>query len=244
MAKLKVDLHTHTGEDPRDVVHYGAIDLIDKAALLGYDAIAITNHDRVTDDERILAHAREKGLLLIPGMEATLSNKHVVILNPTRADNFPERTLNELPELADENSLVFAPHPFFPQSKSLKGCFLESISFFHAIEFSHFYTRLLNFNRRAVQAAEAHSLPLIGTSDCHTLWEFGTTFSLVEAELNAASIIEAVKRGRIELITAPLTHWQLAYIILKLSEIKFFQVLPGLKPKLRHSLPDDGERPS
>ncbi len=240
MPKLKIDLHTHTGEDPRDVVHYDAFSLIDKAALLGYDAIAITNHDRVTDDDQILSYAREKDLLLIPGMEATLSGKHVVILNPTRADNFPELTLDELPDLVDESSLVFAPHPFFPQTRSLRKRSLDLISSFHAVEFSHFYTRLLNFNKRAVRMAEEHSLPLIGTSDCHCLLEFGTTFSLVEADRDAASIIEAVKNGRIELVTSPLTHWQLAYILLKLSEIKFFQVLPGLRPKPRHPRPDGG----
>lgn len=234
MRKLKVDLHTHTSEDPRDVVHYNALSLIDKAALLGYDAIAITNHDRVTDDDHILSYARERDILLIPGMEATLSGKHVVILNPAQGDNFPERTLDQLPELVRDNSLVFAPHPFFPQSKSLKGCCLEYISSFHAVEFSHFYTRHINFNKKAVKAAEAHSLPLIGTSDCHTLWEFGTTFTLVEANMNTDSIIESIKQSRIELVTSPLTSWQMAYILSKLSEIKFFQILPGLKPHSPH----------
>jgi predicted metal-dependent phosphoesterase TrpH len=243
MPKLKVDLHTHTGDDPQDVVHYDALRLIDQAARLGYDAIAITNHNRVTDDDHIRAYARDRDILLIPGMEATLSGKHVVILKPTLKDNFQDRTLEQLPELVTESSLVFAPHPYFPHLKSLQDQCTEYISSLHAIEFSHFYSRLINFNKKAVETARAHSRPLLGTSDCHTLWEFGTTYSIVEAEKDVDSIIEAVKQGKVELVTTPLKPWQMFFILSKLSEVKFFQILPGLRPRPPHPRPDD-DRPS
>ena len=237
MPKLKVDLHTHTGDDPRDVVHYNALRLIDKAARLGYDAIAITNHDRVTDDEHILAYAKDRDVLIIPGMEATLSGKHVVILKPAFKDNFPERTLDQLPKLVAEDSLVFAPHPYFPHLKSLGERCVEYVSFLHAMEFSHFYTRCINFNKKAVKMAKAHSLPLVGTSDSHQLWEFGTTYSIVEADRDVDSIINAVKQGKVELVTTPLKAWQMVFILTKLSEVKFFQILPGLKPRPPHQGP-------
>jgi predicted metal-dependent phosphoesterase TrpH len=237
MPKLKVDLHTHTGDDPRDVVHYNALRLIDKAARLGYDAIAITNHDRVTDDEDILDYARDRDVLIITGMEATLSGKHVVILKPAVKDNFPERTLDRLPELVTEDSLVFAPHPYFPHLKSLLERCTEYVSVLHALEFSHFYTRLINFNKKAVKMAEIHSMPLVGTSDCHQLWEFGSTYSLVEADRDVDSIIKSVKQGKVELVTAPLKAWQMAFILTKLSEIKFFQIFPGLRPRPPHPRP-------
>ncbi len=230
MKQLKVDLHTHTREDPKDIVHYDACALIDKAQQLGYDALAITNHDAVTDCPHILKHAAQKGVLLIPGMEATLSNKHVVILNPALKTNTPERRLEELPELVTEKSLVIAPHPFFPQIKSLHKKLATYLPFFHALEYSHFYTRSLNFNKRAVHLAHSHRLPLVGTSDCHLLWEFGTTFSLVMADKNVDSIIEAVKLGRIQVVTTALKFWQMAYILGKIAEIKFFHFFSHWKP--------------
>ena len=222
MKQLKVDLHTHSREDPKDIVHYDACALIDKAQQLGYDALAITNHDTVTDEPYILEYADQKGVLLIPGMEATLSNKHVVILNPAVKTNIPERRLEDLPELVSEKSLVFAPHPFFPQLKSLHKKLSDFFPWFHAIEYSHFYTRWLNFNKQAVRVAQARKLPLVGTSDCHILWEFGTTFSLVKADRNVDSIIQAVKHGKIQVVSAPLKSWQMAYILGKLAEIKLF----------------------
>src|ERR671914_708476 len=35
---LKADLHTHSGEDPCDLIPYGARTLIDRASTLGYSA--------------------------------------------------------------------------------------------------------------------------------------------------------------------------------------------------------------
>jgi predicted metal-dependent phosphoesterase TrpH len=225
MPKLKVDLHTHTGEDPKDIVHYSAFTLIDKAASLGYDAIAITNHDAVLYHPRLLDYAREKGLLLIPGMEATLSNKHVVILNPAVQENVPERNIEDLPEMLQPDSLVMAPHPFFPQRRSLKKQFISILPWLDAVELSHFYTARIDFNRKAVQHARSQKLPLVGTSDCHILWEFGTTYSVVDAEKDVVSIIQAVKKGRVEVFTAPLKSWQMAYILGKLAEIKLYHLI-------------------
>jgi predicted metal-dependent phosphoesterase TrpH len=230
MNDLKVDLHTHTREDPKDIVHYDACALIDKAQQLGYDALAITNHDVVTDWPHILEHAAQKGVLLIPGMEATLSNKHVVILNPAIKTNAPQRRLEDLPELVTEKSLVLAPHPFFPQIKSLHKKLAAFLPLFHAVEYSHFYTRSLNFNKQAVRLAHTHRLPLVGTSDCHILWEFGTTFSMVKADRNIDSIIQAVKQGRIQVVTSALKSWQMAYLLGKIAEIKLFHLFSHWKP--------------
>jgi predicted metal-dependent phosphoesterase TrpH len=219
--KLKVDLHTHTSEDPVDVIGYSAFQLIDKACELGYDAIALANHDRVTENPDILAYAAGKGLLLIPAMEATLSQKHVLIINPAVSLNPKGSSLDDLPARISSDSLVIAPHPFFPQSKSLKSSFHDQVLHFHAVEYSHFYTTWFNWNKEAEKQAKKYGLPLVGTSDCHLLWEFGTTYALVEAEKNIPAIIHAVKQGRIELCTSPLSNLQIAKVLIKLFRIKF-----------------------
>lgn len=223
--KLKVDLHTHTSEDPKDIVRFSARELIDRARDLNFDAIAITNHDIVTDAEEITAYADENNILLIPGMEATLSRKHVVILNPPFRKNPENYTLADLPHIKSKENLILAPHPFFPQSRSLKRDFHVYSTCFDAIEFSHFYSQRLNFNRQAEQIAKIHNLPMVGTSDCHILWEFGTTYSLVEAEKDVSSILSAVKQSKIEIKTTPLSLFQIGKILLKLLQIKSFHLL-------------------
>ena len=58
---LKVDLHLHTADDPIDRISYSSTALIDRAARLGFDALAITLHDCQLDDRRLSAYARERG---------------------------------------------------------------------------------------------------------------------------------------------------------------------------------------
>ncbi|MEW5901776.1 MAG: PHP-associated domain-containing protein, partial [Acidobacteriota bacterium] len=56
-----------------------------------------------------------------------------------------------------------------------------------------------------VALARAHSKPLVGSSDCHNIWQVGYTFTLVEAEKDIPSILAAVKEGKVEVATSPLS---------------------------------------
>ena len=69
---LKVELHTHTADDPEDRIPYSTCDLIDRAAALGFDALAITLHDHQLDVRRWEAYAADRGIVLIPGVERTI----------------------------------------------------------------------------------------------------------------------------------------------------------------------------
>lgn len=202
---LKVDFHTHSADDPKDYISFSSEDLIDRAVQLGYDALAITNHDIVTDRPGLERYAEARGILLIPGVELTLSGKHVVVVNPPFTQNPGLTALEELREIRNDTSLVIAPHPFYPGFKCLWSKLVEHIDAFDAIEFSFFYSRLINRNAPAVDVARASRKPLVGSSDCHNIWQVGFTYSLVEAEKNIASIIAAVKEGKIELGTTPLS---------------------------------------
>jgi len=46
---LKVEFHAHTSDDPADRIPHSTAELIDRAAALGYDAVAVTLHDRQLD---------------------------------------------------------------------------------------------------------------------------------------------------------------------------------------------------
>lgn len=212
--KLKVDLHAHTAEDPYEHINYTAFQLIDKAGQEGFDALAITNHNTVTYNKELLRHAKKRGIILIPGMEATFSNKHVLIINPYFKKNPPKRSLKDLGKIKNDNNLIIAPHPFYPTSKSLKSNLFPHLAYFDAIEFSFFYNHFINRNKRAVLVADQYKMPLIGTSDCHNIWQLGTTYTLVEAEKEPLSIIEAIKKGKTEICTTPLSMFSMGKIAL------------------------------
>ena len=69
---LKVELHAHTADDPVDRIPHTAGELIDRAAELGYGALAITLHERQLDVTPLVPYAAERGVTLIPGVERTI----------------------------------------------------------------------------------------------------------------------------------------------------------------------------
>jgi len=210
--KLKVDFHTHTSDDPKDYIDFNARQLIDRAAELGLNALAITNHDIVTFNSELEGYAAALGVVLIPGVELTLSNKHVVVINPDfrKAEGF--RSLADLPAIRNGSNLIIAPHPFYPGSRCLRSELEGHIDSFDAVEFSFFYNRVINPNRKAVKTAGVSGKPLVGSSDCHNIWQVGRTYSLVEAEKTIPSIIAAVKKGRVEIATTPLSMWSMCRV--------------------------------
>jgi predicted metal-dependent phosphoesterase TrpH len=203
-TKLKVDFHTHTSDDPKDYIDFSSEQLIDRAAALGFDVLAITNHFVVTFNPDLEKYAADRGILLIPGTELTLSNSHVVIINPDIERDPGMRSLADLVGRDNSKSFVIAPHPYYPGFKCLGSKLEENIAAFDAVEFSFFYSRFINPNRKAVAAAREHRKPLVGSSDCHNIWQVGSTYSLVEAEKNIPAIIAAVKHGKVEVVTSPL----------------------------------------
>jgi predicted metal-dependent phosphoesterase TrpH len=203
-TKLKVDLHTHTSDDPKDYIDFSSEQLIDRAAALGFDALAITNHYVVTFNPDLQKYAAERGLLLIPGVELTLSKSHVVIVNPDIERDLAMHSLADLAGRDNSRSLIIAPHPYYPGFKCLRSKLEENIALFDAVEFSFFYNHFINPNRKAVKVAWKHRMPLVGSSDCHNIWQAGYTYSLVEADKSIPSIIAAVKQGKVEVATTPL----------------------------------------
>ena len=204
-TKLNVDFHTHTSDDPKDYIDFSAEDLIDRAAEQGFDALAITNHEAITFSRRLEEYAAARNVLLIPGVELTLSHKHVVVINPgfKKAEDF--RSLDDLAAIRNDDTLIIAPHPYYPGSRCLRSKLEPCLDSFDAVEFSFFYNHFINPNKRAVSTARRSGKPLVGSSDCHNIWQVGHTYSLVEAEKGIPSIIAAVKNGRVDVATTPLS---------------------------------------
>jgi predicted metal-dependent phosphoesterase TrpH len=222
---LKVELHTHTADDPLDRIPHTARQLIDRAAMLGYRALAITLHDRWMDVGPLEEYAADRGLTLIPGIERTIEWRHVLLLNFSAAAE-AVRTFDDLAMLKSrEPGLVVAPHPFFPSSSSLFGDLDRHADLFYAVEYNAMYTATLNFNHRAVRWAALNGKPLVGNCDVHRLGQLGTTYSLVEAQPTPEGICEAIKSGKVEVRSHPVS-WTNA--ILTMSSLAFAHVMSRL----------------
>ena len=203
---LKVDLHTHTSDDPVDSIPYSTVQLIDRAAELGFGALAITLHDKQCSLREPLAYARERGMVLIPGVERTIHGRHVLLLNfPPAAESVESFESIVRLKTRHPEGLVVAPHPFYPHSSCLRGLMDRYADLFDVVEINAFYTATFDFNRAAVRWARMHRKAVVGNSDAHRLPLLGTTFSLVDAEATADAICSAIRSGRVQVRTRPLS---------------------------------------
>jgi predicted metal-dependent phosphoesterase TrpH len=212
---LKTDLHLHTRE-AEPWIGYNARALIARAAHDGYRVLSVTNHDTLTFDESLSDYARARGIVLIPGAEVTIEGRHVLLYN-FDVHVSAIQTFARLRRFKGPDWLVVAPHPFFPGSTSLGNRLLDEIDVFDAIESSHFYTRMVDFNRRAAALAREMGLPLLGTSDSHLARQFGTTYSLVQSEPTVACVLSAIRKGHVQIVSHPLTLRDMTVIAVELG---------------------------
>jgi len=214
---LKIELHAHTDHDPLDRIPHSSRDLIDHAADLGYHALAITLHDRFYDPAVDAAYARERSIVLMPGIERTVGGRHVLLINfPPAAESV--RTFDDIARLKSHSAgLVVVPHAFYPTGTSLGRLLDVHRTLVDAIEVNAMYTRWLNFNRRAVDWALAHGKPLVGNSDLHRLEQLGSTYSLVDADAHPDAICQAIRAGRVRIQSQPLTSLRAGIIFGKMA---------------------------
>ena len=213
---LKIDLHTHTADDPVDRIPHTTTQLIDRAAMLGYDALAVTLHDRQLDIRPYAAYAADRGIVLLPGIERTIEGKHVLLINFHRGAE-GVRTFDDLARLKaaakGEPAVVVAPHPFFPLRSCLRGQLDRHAGLFDAVEYNAMFTRTLNFNARAERWARARGLPVVGNGDVHRLSQLGTTYSLVDAQPEADAICHAILSGRVTFVRRPIGYHKAAAVL-------------------------------
>jgi predicted metal-dependent phosphoesterase TrpH len=217
---LKVELHAHTDADPADRVPHSTEQLIDRAAALGYGALAITLHNRWYDPSPVRDYAEARGVTLIPAIERNIGRKHILLINVGR-DVERVRTFDDIRALKSAaNALVVAPHAFYPIPTALGSLLDVHADLIDAVEVNSMHVRGIDFNRRAVRWARAHGKPIVGNTDLHLLQQMGTTYSLVDApERTPDAICNAVRAGHVEVVAEalpwPRAAWLFSSMVLR-----------------------------
>ncbi len=192
---LKADFHLHTKEDPEDhsKIEYTAREIIDIAKERKYDVLSITLHNKVLNDKKIFDYAKKKGILIIPGVEKTIEQKHVVLINFKENDVKRIKKISDIKKFKKKNNLVIAPHPYLLHFFSLRKKLDKNIDIFDAIETSNFRFFFHHPGRKAVKKARKFNKSIIASSDAHALYQFGTCYTLIDSKKNVNSVIKAIK---------------------------------------------------
>jgi predicted metal-dependent phosphoesterase TrpH len=208
MDWIKVDLHIHTLDDPKDALDYSAHQLLERARVLGFRVLAITLHDTVFDRPEVFADATSMGILIIPAAEVRLEGADVILLNVTASEIESLQTLNDLQALRNrrgQSLFTIAPHPFYVLGGSMGEKLVQKIDCFDAIELCHFWAPFFNPNRRAIQVAAQFKKPLIATSDAHRLHAFGSNYTSIPRPLalSIENVLAALRHGPLRLANPP-----------------------------------------
>jgi predicted metal-dependent phosphoesterase TrpH len=198
--QIKVDLHVHScySQDslitPEELVFY--------AKKNGMDGIAVTDHDRLDSAIKI---AKESEFLIIPGMEITSSDGHIVALRisePIPKGLSADETVERIHEAG---GLAVACHPIAFFKKSL-GRHVSSK--FDAIEVANASAFPFGLSvKTARQFALSLGIAQVGGTDAHYGPQIGYAYTLLDSELKVDRVIDAIANGKCMSVGKAIPWW-------------------------------------
>jgi predicted metal-dependent phosphoesterase TrpH len=190
--QVKADLHVHTTYSKDSVIT--SKDLVFYAKKRGLTAVAVTDHDQVGGALKI---AKETDFLIIPGIEVSSLNGH--ILGLAVREHIPKGLSVEetVDRIHTAGGIAVACHPFalFKGSlgKNASGNNFDAVETINASAFP--FGRA---TRKANQLAKQLKLPRVGGTDAHYGPVIGQAYTLIDAEANVDAIVKAITNGLCE----------------------------------------------
>ncbi len=188
--RIKADLHVHTtySKDsiitPKELVYY--------AKQKGLNAVAVTDHNYLEGAYEI---AKKTDFLIIPGVEVSSSDGHIVALNVKELipRGFSAVETVELIHRAGGVAIACHPHVYF------KGCLRNKVcSSFDAIEVIN--ARAFPFNnsvKKAEETAQRLGLSKVAGTDAHYGPQIGYAYTIIETvEPTVEAIAKAIVEGK------------------------------------------------
>jgi predicted metal-dependent phosphoesterase TrpH len=195
--QVKADLHVHTIYSRDSLITLK--DLVFYAKKRGLTAVAVTDHDRIDSALKI---ARETDFLIIPGIEVSSRNGHVVGLNlqePIPKGLSPDETVDRI---HDAGGVAVACHPFALFKGSLGKYANAKFDAVETINASAFpFGRCV---RKANQLAERFRRPKVAGTDAHHCSAIGYAYTLIDAEPNVDAIAKAIVNGQCQPFGRPI----------------------------------------
>jgi predicted metal-dependent phosphoesterase TrpH len=190
---MKIDIHTHSSYSndgsvmPNEILRY--------AKKIKLNGIAVTDHNELKGSLKLWRENRaNKDFLVIPGIEVSTSQGHVLALGITESvpkDLTPKQTIEKIDSLG---GLAIASHPF----RFWSGLGEENVrrAEFKVIEVINSRS-LKKENQRARKLADDMGAGKTGGSDCHSLEHLGNAYTVIENPIyDYDDFLEAIRKGQ------------------------------------------------
>lgn len=200
MKRLKVDMHIHTKYSKDGEIN--PEDLVKKAVELGFDAIAVTDHGTIKGaiETKEIARKTAKDLIVFAGQEIKTKQGEVLVYNIRNEIKEEQDILKTCQEAKKNKGFLVVPHPFDLMRRGIGENTKNILGYVDAVEGFNARTVINRFNERAMEFAKENSKPMVAGSDAHFLDEFGKTYMLIESGKSERDILNAIEKGRLEMI--------------------------------------------
>ena len=192
---VKIDLHIHTRHSHDSAAPVSSV--LQRCRDSGLGMVAITDHDNIRGG----LEARELGgLPVVVGEEIKSARGDIIGLFLEEMVPPKLSPLETVKRVKAQGGLVGIPHPFDRVRPTAMGRreLLEILPWVDFLEGYNAHTILPIDNRKGVEFAADHSLPVVSCSDSHSVLELGRTYTEVPAaELDGTpeGLMRAIRAG-------------------------------------------------
>ncbi len=162
--------------------------------MAGLDAVAITDHDTV--EGALHAMEYDTPLTVIQGIEISTRQGHLIALGVTAPIPAGRDFFDTVAAARSMGALLVLPHPYHMWRHGVGIRLSSGIEAVDAVEVFNSRYIIGSANRKAAKIARRFGKPALGGSDAHVARFVGYGYTLIDAEPDASSIIEAIRQGR------------------------------------------------
>lgn len=187
---LKIDMHIHTCYSNDSSIT--TKELIFYSEKQNLDGVAIVDHDTIDGLDEF---CKIKDLLVIPGVEITTSQGHILAINVNTNIRSGLSFTQTIDEIHDVGGLAIVAHPKALVKGVLKEKLMANCDALEVINASAIPFMLSK--RKNKEIAKKLNLPQIGGSDAHYAPEIGMAYTSIKASANVDSVVEAIIKGAV-----------------------------------------------
>ena len=204
---IKTELHCHNSfsnfhvgdDEPPYDCDISIRDQLERANVLGLDAIFVTNHNTLDGYYQLLQykndHAKFKHIDVFPAEEITTDNGAHVLAYGIYDTISPGLSIDEIiDEVSSQGGVSSAPHPF-----SLLDALRDSAKKCDMVEVFNSNNVDVLSNARATEFALENNMTQVAGSDSHVLSTLGRCVNVIDSENNLDDLLHAMKHGKISI---------------------------------------------